>query len=144
MIFAIDFDGTCTTHDFPRVGKDIGAARVLKRLVDNGHLLILWTMRCDEETSTEKIDDDNVENLNGHFLTDAVNWFKENNIDLWGIQRNPTQDKWSKSPKAYAHIYIDDAALGCPIKWDNELSERPFVDWEEVEKDLERRTLLKY
>ena len=25
MIIAVDFDGTCVTHDFPRIGKDIGA-----------------------------------------------------------------------------------------------------------------------
>ena len=25
MYIGIDFDGTCTTHDFPKVGKDIGA-----------------------------------------------------------------------------------------------------------------------
>ena len=32
MIIAIDFDGTCVTHDFPRVGSDIGAIPVLKNL----------------------------------------------------------------------------------------------------------------
>lgn len=25
MIIAVDFDGTCVTHEFPRVGKEIGA-----------------------------------------------------------------------------------------------------------------------
>lgn len=33
MIIAVDFDGTCVTHEFPRVGKDIGAVPVLKELV---------------------------------------------------------------------------------------------------------------
>jgi hypothetical protein len=33
MIIAVDFDGTCVTHDFPHVGKDIGAVPVLKELV---------------------------------------------------------------------------------------------------------------
>ena len=32
MDIAIDFDGTCVTHEFPLVGKDIGAAPVLKAL----------------------------------------------------------------------------------------------------------------
>ena len=27
---------------------------------------------------------------------------------------------------------IDDSALGCPLKWDEELSNRPFVDWKQV------------
>lgn len=25
MTIAVDFDGTCVTHDFPKVGKNIGA-----------------------------------------------------------------------------------------------------------------------
>ena len=48
MVIAIDFDGTCVTHDFPAVGKDIGAVPVLKMLVDSGHQLILYTMRSDK------------------------------------------------------------------------------------------------
>jgi hypothetical protein len=119
MIIAIDFDGTCVTHDYPEVGKDIGAIPVLKKLIKNGHQLILWTMRSDTEI------------LNG--LTDAVNWFENNDISLYGIQRNPTQDTWTSSPKAYAQLYIDDAALGCPLKFDPYLSGRDFVDWEKVE-----------
>jgi len=38
MVIAIDFDGTCVTHDFPKVGKDIGAVPVLRELVENGYL----------------------------------------------------------------------------------------------------------
>ena len=45
MIIAIDFDGTCVTHEYPYIGKDIGAVPVLQRLVKAGHELILWTMR---------------------------------------------------------------------------------------------------
>ena len=44
MILNIDFDGTCVTHEFPNVGKSIGAEKVLKRLTDNGHQLILFTI----------------------------------------------------------------------------------------------------
>lgn len=29
-IIGIDFDGTVVTHDFPKIGKDIGAVPVLK------------------------------------------------------------------------------------------------------------------
>lgn len=47
MEIAIDFDGTCVTHEFPNVGKDIGAVPILKRLVAKGHKLILYTMRSD-------------------------------------------------------------------------------------------------
>lgn len=115
MDIAIDFDGTCVSHEFPIVGKDIGAVPVLKELVSNGHNLILFTMRSNSEGK--------------NYLTDAVNWFSENGILLYGIQTNPTQHTWTTSPKAYASIYIDDAALGCPLKIDLNISNRPFVDW---------------
>ena len=103
MIIAIDFDGTCTTHDYPKVGKDIGAVPVLKRLVEAGHSLILWTMRS------------------GPTLTDAVIWFEANDIPLMGVNENPGQAVWTTSPKAYANLYLDDAALGCPLKHDSTL-----------------------
>lgn len=111
---AVDFDGTCVTHEYPDVGRFVGAQRVLQRIVKNGGRLILWTMRS------------------GKQLEDAVNWFIENNIPLYGVQKNPTQDGWTQSPKAYAKIYIDDAALGCPLK-SGLKGERPYVDWTVVE-----------
>jgi hypothetical protein len=49
MIIAIDFDGTCVTHEYPYIGKDIGAVPVLKELVSSGHQLILFTMRSGKE-----------------------------------------------------------------------------------------------
>lgn len=128
VTIAIDFDGTCVTHDFPAVGKDIGAAPVLQRLVAKGHKLILWTMRSDT--------------LQGQYLTSAVQWFRNNNIPLYGIQRNPTQDAWTSSLKCYAQLYIDDAALGAPIKYNLKLSNRAFIDWGKVEEQLEHMQLL--
>ena len=124
MYIAIDFDGTCVTHDYPRIGKDINAVNVLKKLVDNGHKLILNTMRSGKE------------------LKEAINWFKKNDIELYGANENPTQKKWTNSPKVYAHLYIDDAALGCPLKMDLSLSDRPFVDWEAVSRSLKDNGIL--
>lgn len=118
MKLGIDFDGTCVTHDFPRVGKDIGAVPVLKELVGLGHKLILNTMRSGKE------------------LEDAVEWFKENEIPLYGVNQDPGQRRWTSSPKVHADLYIDDAALGCPIKYDPAVSDRFFVDWEKVRKAL--------
>ena len=120
MDIAVDFDGTCVTHDYPRVGKDIGAVPVLKKLTDSGHLLILNTMRSGKE------------------LDDAVQWFIDNDIPLYGVNENPTQKSWTASPKVYAHLYIDDAALGCPLKMDNAVSDRPFVNWEIVNQYIDR------
>ena len=135
MIIGIDFDGTCTTHEFPKVGKDIGAIPILKKLVDYGHQLILFTMRSDIDNPTQTSDE--ILPIGGNYLTDAVNWFKENNIDLYGIQTNPEQKKWTHSPKAHCQLYIDDAGLGCPLRNDITLSDRPFVNWYLVEQMLD-------
>ncbi|TXG86624.1 MAG: hypothetical protein E6R13_00160 [Spirochaetes bacterium] len=135
MTFNIDFDGTVVTHAFPHVGKDIGAVPVLKKLTDAGHQLILFTMRSDR-SEKKPTGDPTIMDVTGNFLSDAVNWFKENDIPLYGIQSNPTQKNWTTSPKSYAEVMIDDSALGCPLKFDKELSHRPFVDWEEVERIL--------
>ena len=127
MNICLDFDGTCVTHDFPLIGKDIGAIPVLKKLVEKGHNLILFTMRSDIESPTGKGEELHL--VGGNYLSDAVNWFIINEIPLWGIQVNPEQSTWTTSPKAYGHIYIDDAAIGCPLLFNPELSERHFVDW---------------
>lgn len=132
--FAIDFDGTCVTHSYPNLGKEIGAAPILKRLAARGHKLILWTMRCDKQQ--ELILDDGYKIHGGDYLTQAIEWFKFHDIPLYGIQRNPTQDTWTTSPKCYAEYFIDDAALFSPLKFDFELSDRPFLDWEKVEIEL--------
>ncbi len=118
LILLIDFDGSCVTHDYPLIGKDIGAIPVLKKLIENKHKLILFTMRSGKE------------------LQDAVNWFGTNGLTLYGINENPTQKHWTTSPKPYGHIILDDTALGCPLKTDLELSPRPFLDWIEIEKIL--------
>jgi len=141
MTINIDFDGTCVTQDFPKVGKEIGAVPVLKRLVENGHQLILFTMRSDRKDKKET-NDPTIQDVTGEFLTDAVNWFKKHNIPLYGIQTNPTQHNWTTSPKSYAELMIDDSSLGCPLKYDLNLSNRPFVDWEKVEGWLENNNIL--
>ena len=134
MEICIDFDGTCVTHEFPKVGKDIGAIPVLNKIADAGHNLILFTMRSDIEEVTSN--DYGIHKQAGEYLTDAVNWFIDNHIPLHGVNVNPTQHTWTKSPKAYGQLYIDDAALGCPLVYNPEISDRPFVDWEKVEEML--------
>ncbi len=117
VVIAVDFDGTCVTHDYPYIGSDIGAVPVLRELVDAGYNLVLNTMRS------------------GRLEKDAVKWFKENNIPLYGVNCNPDQKSWTSSPKVFADLYIDDAALGIPLKT-SPTSTRPFVDWVEVRKLL--------
>ena len=156
LIIAIDFDGTCVTHEYPKIGKDIGAVPVLKRLVGEGHKLMLWTMRGNKPTQNG----DSVVNT----LSEAVQWFKDNGIELWGVNENPEQKAsgWTNSNKQYAQLYIDDAALGCPLlqeyQWrpvaqgiettthgQNSIQVpigRPFVNWEAVEDGLEKQGIL--
>ena len=126
MYIAVDFDGTCVTHDYPKVGKDIGAAPVLYALYRNGHNIILNTMRDGKE------------------LEDAEFWFAENGINLFGSNHNPTQDRWTTSPKVYAHLYIDDAAMGCFLCYNPEISDRPYVNWKETASYLHARGLIDY
>tara|TARA_Y100000310_G_C20138715_1_gene559247 strand:+ start:16 stop:468 length:453 start_codon:yes stop_codon:yes gene_type:complete len=149
MIIGIDFDGTCVTHEFPEVGKDIGAVPVLKRLVSNGHQLILFTMRSDHFELGGRVYEKETDlgylkyaAKKCTYLTDAIEWFDSNQIPLYGIQINPNQTNWTASPKAYCHMYIDDAALGCPLMYDSKLSDKAFVNWAEVEKILENRKVI--
>ncbi|MDR2362257.1 MAG: hypothetical protein LBD91_05950 [Prevotellaceae bacterium] len=116
MDIVIDFDGTCVTHNYPEIGKEIGATPVLRALADAGNRLILFTMRSNDKK--------------GHNTTldEAVEWFRERDIPLFGIQTNPTQSFWTSSPKAYGDIYIDDSALGCPLVYP-ENGDRPYADW---------------
>ena len=137
MIIAIDFDGTSVEHYYPKLGPTIpGAVQTIKKPIAARHQIILWTMRDGKE------------------LQDAVNWYKAYDIPLFGINKNPDQD-WSKSPKAYAQLYIDDAAAGCPLIFPpptfttNEQGEkikvtpRPFVNWVKMEEFLFTRGILK-
>lgn len=78
MVIAVDFDGTCVTHEFPKIGNE-GV-----RLVDT--------------------------------LQEAIDWFRKNEIPLYGVNENPTQHNWTSSKKIFAHIYIVDSALGIPLK----------------------------
>lgn len=123
MTIGIDFDGTLVSWNFPLVGNDIGAAKVCRDLVKKGVKIILYTMR------------------NKEFLDDAVKWCEDNDIKLYGVNENPSQT-WSDSRKVHADIYIDDQALGCPLKEDKSISDRPFVDWDKVRKVLEEENIL--
>lgn len=141
MNIVIDFDGTCVTHEFPKVGKDIGAQRILKKLVEKGHNLILFTMRSNRPESGDT-KDETILDVTGNFLDDAIQWFKDNEIPLWGIQTNPEQHYWTTSPKAYGHVYIDDATLGCPLIYDPSFADRPYVNWNAVELFFQQRNIL--
>ncbi len=129
MDIVIDFDGTCVTHEYPKIGKEIGAASVLRELTEAGHRLILFTMRSDDKKKKTT------------YLSDAVEWFRERDIPLYGVQTNPSQRFWTSSPKAYGALYIDDAALGCPLIYPED-GARAYVNWVKVREILVMEGLL--
>lgn len=141
MVIAIDFDGTLVENDFPAVGKPLpGAIDVIKELQELGHRFILLTMRDDDhycDPTTGKCKDYSF-TITGKdidtpsCLQDAIDYCNNNGIVLWGINRNPTQWKWSSSKKVYADIYIDDQAFGIPTFTAS--NGRPAVDWKEIRK----------
>jgi hydroxymethylpyrimidine pyrophosphatase-like HAD family hydrolase len=120
VIIAIDFDGTIVKHVYPEIGEIIPLAiETMKYLSSQGHKLILYTMR------------------DGKQLQEAVNFLKKKGVEFWGINNNPEQNTWTKSPKVYANFYIDDASIGIPLTYPAD--GRPFVDWYNVNKLLIHR-----
>ena len=109
-LIAVDFDGTVVTHAYPEIGDDAGAVPVLKELTDNGCRLILYTMR------------------HGKLLDDAIRWFRERGIPLYAVNENPSQQRWTSSPKVHADLYIDDSSL--------------VADWTRIREQLVREGFL--
>jgi hypothetical protein len=75
-------------------------------------------------------------------LQEAVDWFVKNDIPLYGINTNPTQHEWTDSPKAYGHLMIVDIALGIPLAFYRNLSQRPYVDWFHLEMMLKANSII--
>lgn len=115
LIIGVDFDGTIVEHEYPEVGDPIpGSVETLRECAKRGARLILWTMRS------------------GNELLEAVRFLSDHSVPMFGINKNPEQH-WSTSPKAYCHVYVDDAALGCPLTHgDGFAGRRPMVDWSKV------------
>jgi hypothetical protein len=77
----------------------------------------------------------------GVILDEAVNWFTTRKIPLWQVNNNPEQNSWTNSRKIFAHFYIDDAAVGCPLIYNPLLSTRPFVDWKKISQYFENLSI---
>lgn len=120
-IIAVDFDGTIVEHRYPKIGNPVPLAVVtLRELKNAGHRIIIYTMRSSIQ------------------LQEALDWLKEWDFVPWAINKNPQQETWTASPKVYAHFYIDDAAIGCPLIQPGN-GERPYVDWGQVRVELHLR-----
>lgn len=112
-IIALDFDGTIVTHEYPRIGDDIGAVPYLLMAQDRWDVrFLLLTMRDGDE------------------LSQAARWLLYRGVRLWAVNENPEQQRWTESQKVYANLYIDDAALGVPLS--SPTNTRPWVDWDGV------------
>lgn len=121
--FLIDFDGTIAYHDYPYIEKAVPhAVRVLKRMEDAGHRLILHTCRADDEFEHAKA------------------WIKDQGLTFFAFNCNPNFESGSR--KVYGHWHIDDHNLGSPIIEDPTIHRRAFVDWLAIEKILEEKGLL--
>ncbi len=114
LYICIDFDGTIVDHKYPDIGMPVpDAIRWMKRWIELDAQLILFTMRSKQS------------------LKEAIQYLDENDLKFYGYNHNPTQREWTDSPKAHGHIYVDDAAFGCPlIKHPGFL--RMSVDWSVV------------
>ena len=109
---AVDFDGTIVDHRYPDIGMEVpGAMMWLREFQKHGASLILYTMRQDQHCD------------------EAVEWCRERGVEFWAVNDNPTQKAWTDSRKIYAHVYIDDAAAGCPLRPSPRMGGRPMVDW---------------
>lgn len=119
MIIAVDFDGTCCVHNYPEIGEENPyAIQTMKSLIENGYKIFLWTMRGHVK--------DIIDDAQRDTLQEALDWLKERGIYIKG---NISPAQFSTSPKQYAAIYIDDAALGCPL---TKFKGHTVVDWLKV------------
>lgn len=124
---AVDFDGTCVEEEFPRVGKDIfGAVIALKKLIADGHRIILWT--CREHSAYGGVEDT---------LQLAIDWFNRKGIPLYGVNGNadPLIAGFPLCRKMSADIFIDDHCIGIPKTEDG------HPDWFQIYRLVKKEQL---
>ncbi|MDO4208677.1 MAG: hypothetical protein Q4E44_03310 [bacterium] len=104
MIIAVDFDGTIVEHEYPKIGKEkIFATETLRQLINDGHRLILWTVR------------------EGDLLDEAVEWCRQRGVEFYAINKDFPEENTSKnqnySRKIKADVWIDDLNVGGLPDW---------------------------
>lgn len=109
-IVAIDFDDTCVINAYPGIGKQLFLVEeVLKRVIEKGNKLILFTRR------------------EGVQLEEAKEWFKLREIEIEVVEEDV--ETFSESHKPYYDYLIDDRSIGIPLKI---RSGHMVVDWYEL------------
>ena len=104
MIIAVDFDGTIVEHEYPKIGKEkIFATEALRQLINDGHRLILWTVR------------------EGELLDEAVEWCRQRGVEFYAVNKDFPEENISKneqfSRKIKADVWIDDLNIGGLPDW---------------------------
>ncbi len=104
MTIAVDFDGTIVEHRYPSIGREIPfAIETLKRLRDEHHKLILWSVR------------------EGHLLDEAVAFCRERGLEFYAVNRDYPEEEQEHnrhySRKLKADLFIDDRNLGGLPDW---------------------------
>jgi hypothetical protein len=104
MTIAVDFDGTIVTHKYPNIGEEIPfAVDTLKMLRNDGHKLILWSVR------------------EGKLLDAAVQWCRDRGLEFYAVNRDYPEETTDNNPyfsrKLKADMFIDDRNLGGLPDW---------------------------
>jgi hypothetical protein len=104
MTIAVDFDGTIVTHKYPNIGEEIPfAVDTLKMLRNDGHKLILWSVR------------------EGELLDAAVQWCRDRGLEFYAVNRDypeeTTDNNQHFSRKLKADLWIDDRNIGGLPDW---------------------------
>lgn len=104
MTIAVDFDGTIVEHKYPEIGKELPfAIASLKSLQEDGHKIILWTVR------------------EGQRLDEAVEFCRKRGLEFYAVNSEFPDASWSGrgvSRKLKADIYIDDRNVGGMPDWE--------------------------
>lgn len=114
----VDFDATIVKSNYPYIGEPNPLAlETMKEFTEKYNVgWILDTMRPD------------------NLRNDAIEYLRINGIKLYGVGKNPTQDRWTDSNKAYAPFSIDDRNVGTPMIYED--NEAPYVNWKKIRKIL--------
>lgn len=103
MTIAIGFDGTIVEYRYPKLGREIPyAIEVLKMLQQEGHRLILWSVR------------------EGKLLTVAVEYCRKRGLEFYAVNSHCPDETESGQPfprKLEADLFIDSRNVGGLPDW---------------------------
>ena len=104
MTIAVDFDGTIVEHRYPAIGAEKPfAIETLKKLAEEHHRLILWTVR------------------EGKLLDEAIAYCRERGLEFYAVNRDyPEEEREHNSHysrKLKVDLFIDDRNLGGLPDW---------------------------